>query len=245
MLNRTEERIEYFFNAIKKIKENTDKIHPTILRYPIYFILLDVLSKYAFPNEKGVGKRCINFIDIYSNWEYKDYISILLLKDLLKVERGKECFKENKEYEALEQKVNEARYKWGQEWDHKIYSPKEADLAIDEFKLFKRNRYWKLIKKCQYSSYIYQMRNSIIHNFAFPGLPNLFHDMDKQTPYYCTLENSYKLCIPANLISILVEKCSSNLKDSIIQKINKTDPYKIFEDMPDWFPRLTKSKKCF
>jgi len=87
--------------------------------------------------------------------------------------------------------------------------------------------------------------NSIIHNFAFPGLPNLFHDMDKQTPYYCTLENSYKLCIPANLISILVEKYSSNLKDSIIQKINKTDPYKIFEDMPDWFPRLTKSKKCF
>jgi len=245
MLNEVEERIEYFFNAIKKVKENTDKINPVILRYPIYFILLDVLTKYAFPNEKKVGDRFINFINSYSSWEYKNYVSILLLKELLKVESAKKCFKENKEYDDLSKKVNEARNKWEQERVHKIYNPKEADLPIEEFKLFERNRYWELIKKCRYSSCIYQMRNSIIHNFAFPGLPDIFHDVDQQTPYYCTFENTYRLCIPAGIISILVEKCSSNLKEKTIEEINKYDPYKIFKDMPDWFPGLMERKKCF
>lgn len=245
MPNRIEERIEHFFNAIENIKENADKINSPILRYPIYFILLDILSKYAFPNGIGVGERFINFIDAYSNWEYKNYVSILLLNDLLKIEKEKKCFKENKEYEVLKEKVNEARNKWGQEWEHRIYNPKEADLTIEEFKPFKGNRYWKLIKKCRYSSCIYQMRNGIIHDFAFPGLPNLFHDEDKQTPYYCTFENSYKLCIPANFISILVEKCSGSLKEKIMQETNKHDPYKIFRVIPDWFPELMKNKKCF
>jgi len=247
MLNEVEENIKYFLNAIKKIKENADKINPVILRYPIYFILLDILAKYAFPNEKTVSKRFINFIDSYSNWEYKNYVSILLLKDLLKIERKKKCFKENKEYEDLEEKVNEARNKWGQGLQlYSFYGPKDADLTIEEFIFFKKSRYWKLINKCRYSSCIYQIRNSIIHNFAFPGAPNLFHnrDVDMQTPYYCTCENSYRLCIPAGFISMLVEKCSSNLKEKTMQKINKHDPHKIFKDMPDWFPNLAK-KKCF
>lgn len=248
MLNEVEEHIKYFLNAIKKIKENADEINPANLRYPIYFILLDVLAKYAFPNEEGGGKRFINLIDSYSNWEYRNYVSILLLKDLLKIEREKKCFKENKEYEDLEKKVNEARNKWGQGLQlYSFYNPKEADLTIEEFKSFEGNRYWKLIKKCRYSSCIYQMRNGFIHDFAFPGAPNLFHnrDVDKQTPYYCTCENSYRLCIPAGIISILVEKCSSNLKEKIMQETNKHDPYKIFKDMPGWFPKLEKKKKCF
>ena len=107
MSKKVEENIDNFFNAIKNIKENTDKINPTFLRYPIYFILLDVLSKYAFPNEEEVGKCFINFIDIYSNWEYKNYVSILLLNDLLVKEKNKECFTENEEYRDLEKKVNE------------------------------------------------------------------------------------------------------------------------------------------
>jgi hypothetical protein len=118
MSKKVEENIDNFFNAIKNIKENTDKINPTILRYPIYFILLDVLSKYAFPNEEEVGKCFINFIDIYSNWEYKNYVSILLLNGLLVKEKNKECFTENEEYKDLEKKVNETRNKWGQEWEH-------------------------------------------------------------------------------------------------------------------------------
>jgi len=172
-------------------------------------------------------------------------VSILLLKDLLEIEKNKKCFKKNEEYETLEQKVNKTRNKWEQEIFHRIYTPKEADLTIDDFILFKESRYWELINKCRYSSCIYQMRNGIIHDFAFPGLPDLFHDEDKQTPYYCTLENSYELRIPANFISILVEKCSNNLKENIIQKINKCDPYKILKDIPDWFPNLMKRKKCF
>ena len=245
MLNEIEEHIKYFLNAINKIKENADGINPANLRYPIYFILLDVLAKYAFPTEEAGGERFINLIDSYSNWEYRNYVSILLLNDLLKIEKEKKCFKENKEYEVLKEKVNEARNKWGQVREHRIYNPKEADLTIEDFKPFEGNRYWKLIKKCRYSSCIYQMRNGFIHDFAFPGLPNLFHDVDKQTPYYCTCENSYRLCIPAEIISILVEKCSSNLKEKIMQETDKHDPYKIFKDMPDWFPKLMKKKKCF
>lgn len=249
MPNEIEEHIKYFLNAINKIKENADGIDPTYLRYPIYFILLDVLAKYAFPNEKRDGERFINFIDIYSNWEYKDYVSILLLKKLLSVEKQKKCFKKNKDYEDLWEKVNETRNKWGQGLNkNQIYRPEEADLTIEDFKPFEGNRYWELIKKCRYSSCIYQMRNGFIHDFASPGLPNLFHkelDIDKQTPYYCTCKNSYGLCIPTEIISILVEKCSSNLKEKIMQETSKHDPYEIFKDIPDWFPKLMKKKKCF
>jgi len=96
MLNEIEEHIKYFLNAINKIKENTDGINPANLRYPIYFILLDVLAKYAFPTEEESGERFINLIDSYSNWEYRNYVSILLLNDLLKIEKEKNVLKKIK-----------------------------------------------------------------------------------------------------------------------------------------------------
>jgi hypothetical protein len=245
MLNETEERIEYFFNAIKKVKENADKINFVTLRYPIYFILLDVLAKYAFPNEEGSGERFINLIDSYSNWKYRKYISILLLDELLRIEKGKKCFKENKEFKDLEEKVNKVRNNWGPEWSCKILNPEEADLSIEEdedLKNFKKSRYWKLIKKCSYSSCIYQMRNGFIHDFLFPGSPNWLNDQNRTNPYYSNSENSYGLCIPAGVIPILVENCFSNLKEKTMKEINKYDPYNIFK--PEWFPKLMK-KKCF
>ena len=76
MLNDIEERIEYFFNAIKSIKEHTDKIDLEFAHAPIYFILLDILAKYAFPNENKGNMRFLNLIDSYSNWEYKNYFIV-------------------------------------------------------------------------------------------------------------------------------------------------------------------------
>lgn len=229
MLNRVEENIKNFLNSIKSIKENTDKIKPDILRYPTYFILLDILAQFSFPNEEGVGKRFKNLIDSYSNWEFRNYVSILLLKFLLKIEKEKKCFKENKKFKDLEEKVNKVRNKWGQ----RVLSPKEADLTIEEFELFKKNRYWKLIKMSRYPSVIYELRNHMIHNLRFPKPKDPLDTTDIQEPYYYILNDSYELCIPAEFISILVEKCSNNLKEKVLQEISKYDPYKIFKIMPN------------
>jgi hypothetical protein len=246
MLNGIEENIEYFFNALKKVKENADKINPDNLRYPIYFILLDVLARYAFPNEEGSGECFVKLIDSYSNWKYRNYISILLLNDLLKIEKRKKCFKENKEFNDLEEKVNKVRNNWGPEWSHRILNPEEADLSIEEdkdFKNFEKSRYWELIKKCSYSSCIYQMRNGLIHSFLFPGSPDWINDPNRTNPYYSISENSYGLSIPTGVIPILVENCLSNLKGKTMKEINKCDPYDIFTS--EWFSKLKKKKKCF
>lgn len=250
MLNGIEERIEYFFNAIKSIKEHTDKIDLEFAHTPIYFILLDILAKYAFPNENKGNMRFLNLIDSYSNWEYKNYVSILLLKDLLEIEKNKKCFKENKDYEDLWEKVNETRNKWGQNLQKgKIYIPKEADLTIDKFNfLNKDNRYWGLIKKCRYSSCIYQMRNGIIHDFTSPSAPdwcNESAEVIKVPRYFYSSEiNAYTLRISHKFIPILLEECFSNLKVDTMQKINKYDPYKIYKKYPDWFPIDRKNNNC-
>lgn len=245
MPKKIEENIENFFDAIKNIKENTDKINSIFLRYPIYFILLDVLSQYAFPNEEKVGKRFINFIDTYSNWEYKNYVSVLLLNDLLVKEKNKECFTENEDYKDLEKKVNETKNIWGQEGECKILNPKEADLTIEELENFREERYWKLIKICRYPSIIYQIRNYMIHNLRFPKPKDPLDTTNIEEPYYYILDDSYELCIPDKIVPMFVEKCSKNLKEKVMQEVNKYDPKKIFKIMPDWFHKLPKPKKCY
>lgn len=245
MSKNIRENIEKFFNAIINIKENTDKTYPVFLRYPIYFILLDVLSQYAFPCIKRVGERFVRLIDVYSKWEYKNHVSILLLNDLLMKEKNKECFIDNEEYKKLKEKVNETRNKWGQEWEFKVLSPKEADLTIEELDIFRNNRYWKLIKIPRYPSIIYHMRNHMIHNFRFPKPKDPLETKNIEEPYYYKLEGAYELCISDKFIPILVEKCYKNLKEKALQEINKYDPNEVFKIMPDWFHKLTKSKKCY
>ncbi|MBA7579275.1 hypothetical protein ES708_21144 [subsurface metagenome] len=172
-------------------------------------------------------------------------MSILLLNDLLIKEKNKECFIDNEEYKILKEKVNETRNKWGQEWEFKVLSPKEADLTIEELNIFRNNRYWKLIKIPRYPSIIYHMRNRMIHNFRLPKLKDPLETENIEEPYYYKFEGAYELCISDKFIPILVEKCYKNLKEKALQEINKYDPNEVFKIIPDWFHELPKSKKCY
>lgn len=79
-------KIQIFFNSIKDAKKYVDVSSniQNIHRYLIYFSLLDILGKYAFPNEKSHCERYKQLIWRYSSWKYKNYISSLQLECILK-----------------------------------------------------------------------------------------------------------------------------------------------------------------
>lgn len=249
-MNSIKEKIEIFFNSTKNMKEKADKFKEKFdfLCYPLYFVLLDILAQYAFPNikENEVGKRFISLIDSYSKWEYKNYVNIIRLNCLLKIEKKKKCFKENKEYENLKVKIDKAVDKLSQQWKSPLIS-KEIDLTIEKFSLPEKSKYWELIDKARYASLIYQMRNNVIHRLVLPSLKNPFAVTDIQMPYYYSFSDNgkkaYGFCIPVEFIPMLVEECSNNLKEKVIQE--KRDPSNIFQPTVSWFHILPKSKKYF
>lgn len=78
MCDNVEEGINSFFAKVKDLRNRIDDLTEGF-RTILLLSLLDSLSKSAFPEESMNRARFLRLIDQYSNWEYKDHVSLPLL----------------------------------------------------------------------------------------------------------------------------------------------------------------------
>jgi len=220
--------IDDFFRWITDQAKEIDKL-PKHFRRILLLSLLDTLSKCAFPKERLNRKRFVKLIDCYSDWEYKDYVSLPQLRYLLfKVEKCQDLKKE------VESRISK--------WPHgRILRLHEADPRLEDIDRLKYGKCEKLIAKARYAPLLWKMRNSAVHEFRRPGKGWAFSN-DNSTPYYhgCLDEKgafeSWELCIPCEVISKIVLQCSNRLKSEFEQK--GLDPYndEHFKFGSSWYP---------
>lgn len=212
-----QENINNFFDWIGKTRYNIDQLQKEHYRRTLLLSLLDTLSKCAYPNEKKNRERFVRLIDEYSKWEYKDYISLPQLRHLLGQEKS--CL-------LLIDDINRRIAKWSH---GRILRPEEADSQLSELKQFiKCGLCEELVEKARYAPLLWRMRNLAVHEFRKPG-KGFSISNDNSTPYYLGFINvqgslqSWELCIPCEVISNIVKKCSDKLKTKFGKE--GIDPY--------------------
>jgi hypothetical protein len=183
--------------------------------------LLDALAKYANPGIRGNRKRFIKLIDDYSNWPFRDHISIPQLDLLIAFN----CL--SNECKELKGFLKSRLAKWP---PSQIVRP-ESD--IEKCKLSKLCRQYgcaekvihKCIEQCRYPSLLYKLRNYAVHEMRAPG-EGIQLSNDNSTPYYHGMINSntWELVIPTEVIISIIESSAGSLKQEFLKK--DVNPYK-------------------
>lgn len=226
--------IDDFFQIISNLSNKIDNNKETFgfFLYNAYFSLFDVISKYAFPNEHRLIYRYRNLISKYSDWLYKNYLSITQLNCL--INRGDGKLNNSILKQHFQQKIDQKglfAIKNGI-----IENPEKYDLTMDELmhglnknqmKEFKQKK--KTIMKARYDSLFYYMRCLCVHGLQFPTSNAPKFKQDGYTPKYYVMSEindtdgkivnpKYVLWFPPNLISNLFKECIYNLhKDAVIK----------------------------
>lgn len=221
-----QENIDSFFRWFRDTREQIDDL-PEHFRRILLLSLLDTLSKCAFPKESKNRKRFVDLINYYSDWKYKDYVSLPQLRYLLLEVEGCEEFKRE-----VETRISK--------WPHGgILRPDEADPHLNELDRFRCGIWRKQIERARYPSLLWRMRNFAVHEFRNPGKGWAFTN-DNSTSYYhgCIDQNgffkSWELYMPCEVVSRIVQKCSENLKAEFERK--GFDPNASFTFGSSWYP---------
>ena len=237
---------------IKNVKNylnyiNGNKNIPIICKYLSYFSVFDILTNCAFPNKIGQCKKYKNFINHYSSWKYKSYISYLQLECILKDIKNKELKNQ------IEAKIDISRLKT---YNIFRYEPKmpvdkvdfteeklKEDLSSSQLRLYEK--YKGKIRKARYDNLFYKFRCFVVHELRFPNPPNVSDiDVNSEEPLYFSytgilnegkeaekikLESSCRLYFSPKLILLILKECIEKSK----KEINYDDNYyKLFEATP-------------
>jgi hypothetical protein len=234
--------IDNFFHAILNLSKNIDNNKKIFgfFSYNAYFSLFDVITKYAYPDEPFLINRYRKLIRNYSDWLYKDYLSITQLNCLINSEGGK--LKNSILKKSFQQKINQKGL-FSLE-NEIIDNPEKFDLTIDELMTglnkvqmeeFIKKR--KTIIKARYDSLFYYMRCLCVHGLQFPTTNALESLNNGYTPEYYVMSeindtvgrivnSKYILWFPPKLISYLFQECLANLKkDAIVNPEDIFKPY--------------------
>ncbi|MBI1801367.1 MAG: hypothetical protein HY259_10835 [Chloroflexi bacterium] len=255
----TQQGIDGFFNFIEDQRQECIKL-PEHLSSILLVVLLDTLAKCAYPKETENRKRFVQLIDRYSDWKYKDRVSLLILNDLLSRPPASK-------HQELKRFVENTLGEWPH---HRILRPEEADpLKQDLYKLQPDQDQDKLIERARYASLLWVYRNFRVHEFRQPALGGKL-SKDNSTPYYLGVipeilvipepidedklaefcaslladieadsdslflpPPEWQFYIPPEVIASLVETCSVNLKAYFREK--NRNPYDSFKFGSSWF----------
>ncbi|MCP4259556.1 MAG: hypothetical protein GY774_18905 [Planctomycetes bacterium] len=211
----TQENIKSFFGWVVDQRKTIDKL-PEHFRRILLLVLLDTLSKCAFPKERKNRKRFVDLIDHYSDWKYKDYVSLTQLRHLLLETEGCEDLKSE-----VETRISK--------WPHgRILLPNEANPHLNELDMFRCGIWHEQIERARYPSLLWRMRNLAVHEFRNPGKGWAITN-DNSAPYYHGyLDNtgaleSWELYISCEVISKILLNSSDKLKAHFEQK--RLNPY--------------------
>jgi hypothetical protein len=259
--------IDLFFKWVEDRRVEIDSFRESY-RYILLMVLLDTLSKCVFPSlrskkDKPRNKeRFLKLINKYSNWKYKDYVSLIQLQHSLNedqpctelskinsnkiinwlrsriVQLVKYLLNQGHQDTELREMIKRIIDSWPR-W--RILRPEESDLKIQNFQTFRHKECWKEIKNSTYANLLWQMRNSLIHELRLRG-KGMNISSDDSTPYYhgaTTMSNEYskdhswELYIPPKVISEIVFECANNLKKDL--EANAHNPLDSFKFDSSWY----------
>lgn len=226
--------IDSFFIAVEQQISKAETLEDDLHRRIILCTIIEALAKYAFPEIRGNGRRFKDFIDKYSMCRLTEKVSLGLLK--LKVVS---CI--NNEDASAEQLVNidEADILLRDiecKLSNFIYLRKACEIepSISELPNCSDKRLRKLIKETNFSSQMWGMRNSIIHEFKPPDNSSCI-SKKINCPYYhgfCGIETKV-LYIPTEFIANIARCCAHSLKQSFISE--NIDPYERPHSDTGWY----------
>ena len=197
---------------MESIKKNIDenKDIKDIHKYIIYFSLLDVLGKYAFPN-KNHGERYKKLLQCFSCWKYKNIISSLQLECKL----GQ--IDENLAV-VIRKKIN-MNPLTHDHFFNKIVDADEVDFTEDKLKeglteseleLYDKNIY--IIHRARYDNLFYKLRCFVVHEYRLPTPNALDLNEDSLVPIYYCFDNQYRLWFSPKIISLILDECIEKIK---------------------------------
>ena len=214
----------------------------------VYFSLFDILTNCAFPSKSnmGQGEKYINFINRYSSWKYKSYISYLQLECILKDIKNEDLKNQ------IKAKIDISRLKTYNIFRHKPKMPVDKvdfteeklkkGLSSSQLKLYEK--YKVKIHKARYDNLFYKFRCFVVHELRLP-IPNASNIyVNSEEPLYfkyteilneekegkrIKLEPSCRLYFSPKLILLILEECIKKSKEEINYDDNY---YKLHEAIP-------------
>jgi|SRR5665648_82787 len=201
-----------FFTSMESIKKNIDenKDIKDIHKYIIYFSLLDVLGKYAFPN-KNHSERYKKLLQCFSCWKYKNIISSLQLECKLgQIDENLAVI--------IRKKIN-MNPLTHDHFFNKIVDADEVDFTEDKLKeglteseleLYDKNIY--IIHRARYDNLFYKLRCFVVHEHRLPTPNALDLDEDSLVPIYYCFDNQYRLWFSPKIISLILDECIEKIK---------------------------------
>jgi len=197
---------------MESIKKNIDenKDIKDIHKYIIYFSLLDVLGKYAFPN-KNHSERYKKLLQCFSCWKYKNIISSLQLECKLgQIDENLAVI--------IRKKIN-MNPLTHDHFFNKIVDADEVDFTEDKLKeglteseleLYDKNIY--IIHRARYDNLFYKLRCFVVHEHRLPTPNALDLDEDSLVPIYYCFDNQYRLWFSPKIISLILDECIEKIK---------------------------------
>jgi hypothetical protein len=217
---------------IDEIKCNSSDIYKKTL----YSIIIDALSKSAFPGVDHNKERFVKTISQFGEWDEGKRISLPFLNREL-VDINDESFYKIKRY--IEDELN----KWPTHSPALIKLDRDSELK-SILSLLPNSETQKdvqrKVQKFKHHHLLWEYRNCLIHEFRQPGYG---HEQDGDDfPFYQGVypSNEIRLCYPTEFFAKLIETIIYNLKGYFIsQKIN---PYNSFEYGAFWTKNIKKAR---
>jgi len=181
--------------------------------------LLDTLSKSVFPTNRNNRERFITLLDRFSNWNYRQFVSLSQLDYLINNNSDLKSF--------LRAKIN--KYP-----DSVILRPEEADVSCDEISKYCSTDELLLVEKARYVSLLWTLRNSLAHSFMPPG-NGMAISNNNSTPYYheSMLKGHWDLYIHPQVLALITRQTISNVADYF--ESNGINPYESFPWTSNWY----------
>lgn len=222
-----ESEILRFFSYFKKKIENVDEIEDRLFRKILYFIILDTLSKCAYPKINRNNERFVKFIDNFANWKDCNRISAYQLSFYLRTQiEGFTQLKTQIEPFIKTWKIGD------------IVRP-EKEPFISDLTFESQDR--RKIEEFTYKALLWKYRCFLIHEFREPGCPMEISN-DSSTPYYIGVnhineqdapDKTWELTFPLDLIKNLLLKSLETLEEYC--KKEGINPYHSYKFSSSWF----------
>ncbi len=223
----------YFRDKHSQIKSLTLEASDRLFKKALYMSLLDALSKTISYPKQGNRDRFVSLIEYFTDWTYKDRVSLTHLVKLLKRIHAPE-FSDLREF----------AYKRLDSWPYDEIIGLDDDPEFSEVRKLWPNHIPKPLEGIQlefitHKNLFYKYRNTLVHEMREPGQGMEFTDGNE--PFYHGMTHSdnsetWELVYPLGFYVRIVESVLDSLKQYYMK--DRINPYECYEFGSYWIGEL-------
>ena len=231
----------YFMRKIEEINTLQSPGHKLFKRV-LYVSVLDTLSRAAYPNDKNNRNRFTSFVVNYCDWSNGNKISLLHLVQALKLSTDSSL---NDARRYAVERFSKTDFRFGAIPDISVDPnieeiltvwPKDIDVIITSVIKLEYLKHFNLV---------YAFRNSLVHEFRFPGHGMDISDNTEAFYHYILapegddfVTDSIELVYPFGFCRRICISGLNNLKNHLIGK--SINPYDLYDFGTYWIKGLNE-----